>query len=124
MTTKLLLIVSLLFLQFTSIAQKQLSDVETQNFFRLIRQTKEYATCKGRVDSANKAIRKDQVPQEIKLDIVTRQQNLPTDDNIFEAVLERRLAVGLALDTYFFQYDRHRKQIISTKYEKGRFQMN
>jgi hypothetical protein len=104
-------------------AQKQLTDAETQNFYRLIRQTKEFITCKGKVDSFNKAVGEQQIHQEIKLEIVARNENV-SDDNIFEAVLERRLTIGLSMESYFFQYDKQKKQIVSVRCEKGRFQMN
>ena len=126
MTNKVLfaLISFLLFFSAASFAQKQLSDAELQNFYKLIKQTSEYKICKARVDSFNKAVGEKQVPQEINLEIVKKEQDAAADDYLFNAILERRMAIGFSVERYMFQYDKRKKQITSAKLmAKSRYQV-
>lgn len=116
----MLISVLLLFSTF-SVAQKQLSDAETQEFFKLIRQTREFKDIKAKTDSINKK-NENAVPQQVDIHIVKKEVGTP-DDHIFTAVLER-VVMGAALDAYFIGYDNQKKQLVSIKKQQSRFQMN
>jgi hypothetical protein len=113
----------LLFFSIESLAQKQLSGDDIKTFYDLIKQTKEYKTLQGQVDSANNAGDGRQISLEIKMEILKKDSGGSTDDFIFFASVERRLDIGLLLDKYTFQYDKRKKQIVGTNHQKGRFQM-
>jgi len=113
----------LLFFSTISVAQKTLSNEETQNFYKLIKQTKEYKTVKERTDSANQAMDESQAPQEINMEILKGESNAAPDDFIFYAALERRLPIGISLDRYTFQYDKRKKQIVSIRHDKTKYKL-
>ncbi len=113
----------LLFSSIVSVAQKQLSAEEVDFFYGLIKQTKEYKTVKHQVDSVNNAMSKDQMPQEISMNILKKESAAAADDFIFYANLERKLAIGMLVDLYIFEYDKRKRQIVSTKHEKTRYQL-
>lgn len=104
----------------TSIAQDQLTKEEIASFYSLIQQTKEYKQVMRRVDSINNA-NTNNVPEEVKMGIVKRDRNAP--EFIFYAYIERRLAIGPAMDRYVFQYDKRKKQIVSVARQKSRFEI-
>lgn len=106
----------------TCMAQKQLSPEETQNFYKLVRQTKEFKTVKQQTDSVNKAQDKSKVPQEINLKILTKEPNTSDDDPFFDCTLDRSLAIGILIERYVFRYDKNKKQIVSVRHDKGHFQ--
>ena len=123
MKTKKLFLTSILLLLFStvSIAQKELSDSETQNFFRLIKQTNEYNVLHAKADSINKK-QPNKAPQEIDIHIV-KKTNGDSEDHIFHAVLERTI-IGMALEGYYFSYDKQKKQIISIQKQQSHLQIN
>lgn len=102
----------------TSLAQKKLSDAETQDFYRLIRLTKEFKYLKEKTDSINKAQGESKIPQEIDIQIL--KQESATDDLIFRAMLGRVL-LGVPLEKYYIKYDKQKKQLVSV--EKGEVEM-
>ncbi len=97
-------------------AQKQLSDAETQEFYKLIKQTKEYKHMKATADSIN--LEENEVPEEIKITILQKDQAAPADDYIFEAWVVRKLAIGLPAEKYSFHYDQRKKQLVSINNSK------
>jgi len=99
-----------------SVAQKQLSDKEIQFFYILIKQTKEYKIVKEQVDSVNKDI--NQIPQEVDIGMLKEDTKADVDDVIFDAKLQRTLAIGIPLDIYIFQYNKNKRQIVSIKHDK------
>ena len=101
----------ILFSPVIAVCQNALSYSETQNFYALIRQTKEYRSIKQTVDSVNKL--KDQMPEEIKLEIVSKVTGAGDDVFIFDAMLERRFAIGFTIERYSFHYDRRKKQLVN-----------
>ncbi|MES2702032.1 MAG: hypothetical protein V4649_05305 [Bacteroidota bacterium] len=103
-----------LFFSEALIAQKELSAAEAQDFYKLIKQTAEYKILKAEVDSINKI--EDQIPQELKIEIVSKDQSAPEDDYIFQCTVTRRLSIGLRLQQYVYQYDKRKKKIISIKH--------
>ena len=93
-------------------AQKQLSEAETQEFYKLIKQTKEYKTLKATADSIN--LEENEVPEEIKITILQKDQGAPADDYIFEAWVERKLVtIRMFAERYSFHYDQRKKQLVS-----------
>lgn len=112
---------ALLFFSVSAIAQEQLSNEEVQSFYGLIRHTKEYKAVMRQVDSANNAAGTNEVPEEIKMEIIKKDRNAA--EFIFYAYLERRLAIGLSLDRYDFQYDKRKKQIVSIEHRKSKYQI-
>ncbi len=115
----------ILFFSMICVAQKQLSKEETQYFYQLIKQTKEYKISKAKVDSFNKAVGDKQVPQEISIEILKKKaQDAAQDDYIFWAGLQRRLAIeniaientfGRTTEFYFeeycFEYDQKKDKL-------------
>ena len=115
-----LLLVSVM-LSIASFAQKQLSDAEVQEFFRQIRQTREFKEMKAKTDSVNKK-NEHAMPQQVEIHIVKKEGGT-ADDHIFTAALER-MVMGAALEAYFIEYDNQKKQLVSIKKQQTRFQMN
>ncbi len=110
---KLILLASvLLFISTNLFAQNQLSDAEVQDFFKLIKATKTYKDLKTNVDSFNTAAKME--VQEIKTRMYVKK-NAPVEENIAHATVERRLG-SFALQTFYFSYDKKKKQLVSSQY--------
>jgi len=124
MKSKVLLLIPVLLLccSIFSIAQKELSDAETQYFFGLVRQTKEFKSIKARTDSINNS-NKNNVPQELDLNILKKETDGSTDENIFTALLDRTV-LGMAIEQYYIKYDKRKKQIISIQKKETQMRMN
>jgi len=114
----------LLFFPGISIAQKELSVEESKNFFNLIRQTKEYKNIKEKTDSVNRTLNENDVPHEVNIEIIKKDQGASSEDFIFKAVVERRLAVGFVAERCYFQYDKHKRQIVSVTCQKTKYEIN
>ena len=108
----MLLVPTLLFISANIFAQNSLSDAEMQDFFKLIKTTKIYKDLKTNVDSFNTAAKME--VQEIKTQMYVKK-NAPVEDNIANATVERRLG-SFALQTFYFSYDKRKKQLIPSKY--------
>lgn len=115
--TSLSLFFFLLFSSATSFAQKELSAAEAQEFYRLIQQSAEYKAMKAIVDSINKV--KDEVPQELKIELLKKDGSAPPDEYIFKGTVERKLEIGFTVQTYAYQYDKRKKQIVSIQQLSG-----
>jgi len=97
-------------------AQAKLSEAETQNFYRLIRETSEFKDIKHKVDSVNKV--EKAMPEEFDINIVTKKTEATDDEHIFEAVLVRKWVIGLAIEYHYYKYDPRKKQIISAMHDQ------
>jgi hypothetical protein len=115
-----LLSAMLLFTATISFAQKQLSDAEVQEFFKLIKQTKEYKTLNAKTDSINKA--KGNNMQILEIHIVKKPSE-QTEDHVFQAVMERSV-LGMSLESYAITYDKLKKQLTNIQKQQSHIQMN
>lgn len=122
MKTKSLFLLSamLLFTATISFAQKQLSDAEVQEFFKLIKQTKEYKSMNSKTDSINKA--KGNNMQLLEIHIVKKPSE-QTEDYVFQAVKERSV-LGMSLESYAITYDKLKKQLTNIQKQQSHIQMN
>ncbi len=99
---------------------KDLSKDEVTLFFSLITRSKEYKEVKRVLDSVN-AVSDPSMPQELDMKIHKRAGD--EENYVAHAYLERRLAIGMTVDRYVYEYDRRKRQISSITREKMRFQV-
>jgi len=99
---------------------KDLTKEEVTLFFSLITKSKEYREAKRVLDSVN-AIGDPKMPQEIDMKIHKRAGD--QENYIAHAYLERRLAIGMVVDRYVYEYDRRKREITSVAKEKNRFKI-
>ena len=97
---------------------KDLSEEEVKLFFSLITRSKEYKDLKHVLDSVN-APGDQSMPQELDMKIHKRAGD--EENYVAHAYLERRLAIGMTVDRYVYEYDRRKRQISSVTREKTRF---
>ncbi len=113
----------ILLLSTHSFDQKQLSDSEIQNFFTLIKQTKEFKSLKIKTDSINATKKPDEVHEDIDVHLVKKMSGAPQDDYIYPAVIERML-IGMVLERYNIDYDQQKKKLVAIKKEQVRLKIN
>lgn len=99
---------------------KYLSKDEVTLFFSLITKTQEYNQMKHVLDSVN-AIGDPAMPQELDMKIHKRAGD--EENYVAHAYLERRLAIGMTVDRYVYEYDRRTHKIKSVVREKTRFRL-
>lgn len=99
---------------------KDLSKDEVTLFFSLITRSKEYKEVKRVLDSAN-AVSDPSMPQELDMKIHKRAGD--EENYVAHAYLERRLAIGLTVERYVYEYDRRSKKITSVRPEKSRLRI-
>lgn len=104
----------------TAQVSKDLPQEEVTLFYSLIRQTKEFKLVKHQLDSVNE-VNDPSMPQDIDMKIFKRAGD--EQNYIAHAHLERRLAIGMTLDRYTFEYDRRKKQIVGVTHEKTKFSL-
>jgi hypothetical protein len=91
-------------------SQAHLSEAEVQDFFRLIKETKQYKQLQVTVDSFN-ASRNEQV-EEIKTEIYVGK-NAPVDVNIAAAIV-RIKALGLfPVQTVYYYYNQRTRKLVA-----------
>jgi hypothetical protein len=99
---------------------KDLTKDEVTLFFSLITKSKEYKEVKRVLDSVN-SVMDPSMPQELDMKIHKRAGD--EENYIAHAFLERRLAIGMTVERYVYEYDRRSKRITSAAMEKTRFQL-
>lgn len=99
---------------------KDLTKDEVTLFFSLITKSKEYKEVKRVLDSVN-SVMDPSMPQELDMKIHKRAGD--EENYIAHAFLERRLAIGMTVERYVYEYDRRSKRITSVVKEKARFQL-
>ncbi|MCW3121523.1 MAG: hypothetical protein JWQ38_1015 [Flavipsychrobacter sp.] len=119
--TILIIASTLIFCSAHSFAQVQMTDIEIQDFFKQIKQTKEYKQLKTRTDSANTAQHNISV-QELEIKIVKRA-DVAVDENIATADIDKSV-IGMTVEGYTMRYNKQKKQIVSIQKKESRFQLN
>ncbi|MBX2907401.1 MAG: hypothetical protein KF744_15260 [Taibaiella sp.] len=99
---------------------KDLSKDEVTLFFSLITETQEYNQMKHVLDSVN-ALGDPTMPQELDRKIHKRAGD--EENYVAHAYLERRLAIGMTVDRYVYEYDRRTHKIKTVVREKTRFRL-
>ena len=117
----LMIIAATVLISVRGFAQVQMTDIEVQEFFKQIKQTKEYKQLKGRTDSIKKA-QPNQSAQELEIRIV-KKTDVAIDENICVADMDRSV-IGMSLEGYTIRYNKQRKQIISIQKKESHFQLN
>lgn len=95
---------------YISSAQLYMSEAEVQEFYKVIKVTREYKAVKAAVDSVNAS--EDGLPEKFDVKITLRSA---FDENIFYGNLYRWLGLGMVIEAYSFKYDRRDKRILEIR---------